>query len=312
MARPANSPCPERRPGAVLRKFTERAVRIDRKAAQLRQLADHHRQRDAVHISISDRFGEQFGHEPRGAPNRPECRSWPDTTAIMLARATAAQGSPPESGRTTPSIMAARKIRTKHQNSLGPNTRIDGQRNDGRVKSINAGHAGRHRVGYADRRQHGRENQPPDDVVGERRGPGNREGRGAPAPIASSRIGAYLHLYDASPQMMNGASSFVNLDAGSSTVDDGEQRGRRASPLVRKKFLPICRRGNAAYRRPNEHQICSFCYGDVIGHEPRFFGRSAGQGLHSRRDRRWHRWPLCRPPHLDRRSGRVHRRTALL
>ena len=42
---------------------------IDREAEELGQLADQHRQRNAVHVAVADRLGQQFGDEaqPRDA-----------------------------------------------------------------------------------------------------------------------------------------------------------------------------------------------------------------------------------------------------
>ena len=41
----------------------QRAFELDREAEKLRQLADQHGQRDAVHVAVADRLGEQLGDE---------------------------------------------------------------------------------------------------------------------------------------------------------------------------------------------------------------------------------------------------------
>jgi hypothetical protein len=38
---------------------------IDRETQQLWQLTDQHCERNAIHISVADRFREEFGNEPK-------------------------------------------------------------------------------------------------------------------------------------------------------------------------------------------------------------------------------------------------------
>ncbi len=53
----------------IAHKSAQRTVAVDREAEQLGQLADQHRQRDAVHVAVADRLGQQLGDEaqPRHA-----------------------------------------------------------------------------------------------------------------------------------------------------------------------------------------------------------------------------------------------------
>ena len=40
-----------------------RAIAVDREAKELGQLADQHRERDAVHVAVADRLRQQLGYE---------------------------------------------------------------------------------------------------------------------------------------------------------------------------------------------------------------------------------------------------------
>ena len=43
--------------------FPQRSITVDRKAEELGQLADEHRQGYSVHVAIADRLGKKLGHE---------------------------------------------------------------------------------------------------------------------------------------------------------------------------------------------------------------------------------------------------------
>ena len=79
--------------------------------------SDEHRQRDAVHVAVADRLGQQLGDEAE--PREPAAmQTRPETIAIALASATARCGSPPDSGSTTREDQGReRRVRAQHQDA---------------------------------------------------------------------------------------------------------------------------------------------------------------------------------------------------
>ena len=90
----------------------------------------------------------------------------PDTTAIMPASATARSGvAAGQRQHDGEDDRRQRGVRSQHQDPAGAEQRVGEQRNDGRVETVDAGHARRHGVGDADGHQHRRQHQPGHDVV---------------------------------------------------------------------------------------------------------------------------------------------------
>ena len=61
--------------------LSQRPVRLDREAEELRNLTEHHGQRDAVHVAVADRLREKLGDEAETRETRPT-QTTPDTIAI--------------------------------------------------------------------------------------------------------------------------------------------------------------------------------------------------------------------------------------
>ncbi|MNP31044.1 hypothetical protein D3C76_1241490 [compost metagenome] len=114
-------------PGGDRPQVSERTVGLDRKTEDLRQLTDQHRDGDAVHVAVADRFGQQLGNEAQACDARQGNRA-------MRVAARQWQDDGKDHCRQ-------RGIRPQHQDPAGAEQCISDERNDGRVQAIDAGHA---------------------------------------------------------------------------------------------------------------------------------------------------------------------------
>ncbi len=186
VVRPARGDLPARCPRLV----RNGPVRVDGKAEQLRDLAQQHGQRDAVHVAVADRLREQLGdeaepREARGDANEAgydRHRTRQRDGALRIA-CRQRQDDGQDHGRE-------RGIRTEHENAARTEQRIGEQRNDRRVEAVDAGHARRLGIGDADRHEHRREHEAGQDVAASARAVRSCAGFAAPeasASIASRR-----------------------------------------------------------------------------------------------------------------------------
>ncbi len=132
----------------------QRPDAVNRGPEQLRQLADQHRERNAVHVAVADGLRQQLGDETearqsrghahqarhqrhhagqRDRPHRVACRKW--------------QQNSEDHG-------CQRRIRPQHQDATGAEQRVGEQRHDGGVQSVDSRHARCHGISDSDRHQH--------------------------------------------------------------------------------------------------------------------------------------------------------------
>src|SRR5512139_453550 len=143
----------------------QRAAALDREAEQLGQLADQHRQRDAVHVAVADRLGQEFGDEAQARHAGQDARHPGDDGHHAGQRDGArrvAVGQRQDDGEDD---RGERRVGAQHQDAAGAEQRIREQRDDRRVEAVDARHPGRHGIGDADRHQHRRQHQSRDEVV---------------------------------------------------------------------------------------------------------------------------------------------------
>jgi hypothetical protein len=143
----------------------KRPVDLDRKTEQLGQLADQDRQRDAVHVSVADRFGEKLGDEAqaryaghdahRSRYDRHHARKGDGAKRVAAGQR---QYDREDDG-------SQRGVGPQHHDPTGSEQRVSKQRNDRSVEAMDAGHARCHRVGDADGHQHRGQHQSGHDVV---------------------------------------------------------------------------------------------------------------------------------------------------
>ena len=138
---------------------------LDREAEQLGQLADQHCQRDAVHVAIADRLGEQLGDEAEPRRARQDAHGPGDHSHHAGQGHSASGVSAGERQHDAEDHGGERGVRSQDQNAAGAEQRVGQQRHDGRVEPIDPRHARCFRVGDADGHQHGRQHDSGDDVV---------------------------------------------------------------------------------------------------------------------------------------------------
>ena len=137
----------------------------NRKAEELRNLAQQHRQRDAVHVAVADRLRQQLGNE---AQTREAGRHAHDAgddrhrgtgcdRPLRVARRQR-QDDRQNHGRE-------RRVRTQNENAARTEDRVREQRDDGRVEPVDTGHARCLGVRDADRYEHRRHDETGDEVV---------------------------------------------------------------------------------------------------------------------------------------------------
>ena len=146
-------------------RLAQRAVRGDGEAEELRDLAQQHRQRDAVHVAVADRLREQLGDEAETCEARgnaddagDDCHhSGQRDRALRLARRKR-QHDREDHGRE-------RRVRAQDENAARTEQGVREQRHDGRVEAVDTRHAGCLGVRDADRHEHGRHDETGHKVV---------------------------------------------------------------------------------------------------------------------------------------------------
>ena len=144
---------------------SQRPVALDREPEELGQLADQHRQRNAVHVAVADRLGQQFGDEAQTRQAGQDAHRPGDDRHHAGQRDGAhrvAAGQRQDDGEDD---GRQRRVGSQHQDAAGAEQRIGQQRHDRRVEAVDARHARCHRIGDADGHQHRRQHQPGHDVV---------------------------------------------------------------------------------------------------------------------------------------------------
>ena len=148
-----------------LREVAQRPDAVDRKAEQLGQLADQHRERDAVHVTVADRLGQQLGDEPQAH------HSYQDAHQPRNDRHRARQGHGPhriatrERQHDRENHRGKSGVRPQHQNAAGTEQRISEQRDDSGVQTVDSRDARSHCVGDSDRHQHRGQHQAGHQIV---------------------------------------------------------------------------------------------------------------------------------------------------
>jgi hypothetical protein len=136
-----------------------------RESEQLRQLADQHGRRDAVHVSVANRLGKKLGDETESAQPGQHAkdagydghRAGQSDCAIGIARGKRQNDGEDDGGE--------RRIRPEHQNAARAEQRIGQQRDNGRIQAGDPRQARCLRIGNADRHQHCRQNEPRHEII---------------------------------------------------------------------------------------------------------------------------------------------------
>ena len=146
-------------------RLAQRSVRGDGEAEELRDLAQQHRQRDAVHVAIADRLREQLGDEAQTRQARGNAHDAGDNRhhsgqrdrTLRLARRKR-QHDCEDHGRE-------RRVRAQDEDAARTEQGVREQRHDGRVEAVDARHARCLGVRDADRHEHGRHDEAGHEVV---------------------------------------------------------------------------------------------------------------------------------------------------
>ena len=139
--------------------------RVDRETEELRQLAEEHRQRDAVHVAVADRLREQLGHEAEAREARRDAHDARDDRHRAGQRDRALRVARRQRQHDREDHGRQRGVRAEHEDAARAEHRVGEQRHDRRVEAVDARHARRLRIRDADRHQHRRQHEPGDDVV---------------------------------------------------------------------------------------------------------------------------------------------------
>ena len=212
--------------------LAQRSVRLDGEAEELRDLAQQHRQRDAVHVAVADRLREQLGDEAEPRQARRDAHdaghdrhhSGQRDRALRIARRKR-QHDGEDHGRE-------RRVRAQDEDAARTEQRIGEQRHDGRVEAVDARHAGCLGIRDADRHEHGRHDEAGDDVVPQpgRLVPAQRRQPGKPAhPAGLIRLRC---MAGDAARLGHGASPLRHYFTAPSNCMDGS-RGRIAFDLDR-------------------------------------------------------------------------------
>ncbi|MHC2425729.1 hypothetical protein ACVIST_002474 [Bradyrhizobium elkanii] len=152
--------CSDDRPEAA-----QRSIAFNGKAEQLWQLADQHGQGYSVHVAVADRLGEKLGQESQPRDARDDAYRAGDD-GHHGGQGCRAQGiAARQRNDDAEDDGRKRRVRSEDKDAARPEQRVDKQRDDRRIEPVDAGQAGRFRIGDADRDQHGREHKPGNDVV---------------------------------------------------------------------------------------------------------------------------------------------------
>ena len=119
------------------------------------QLADQHGERDAVHVAVADRLGQQLGDESQAHHADQDAHQPGHHRHHARQRPRRASGRRADSGSTTARITAAsEESGPSTRMRLGSEQRVGEQRDDRGVQAVDSRDARSHRVGDADRHQH--------------------------------------------------------------------------------------------------------------------------------------------------------------
>ena len=143
----------------------QRAAALDGEAEDLGQLADQHRQRNAVHVPVADGLGQEFGDESQASqPNQNahgpgHNRHHPgDGDGARGVAARQRQDDGEDDG-------GQRRVGPQHEDAAGTEQRVGQQRHNRRVESVDARHARCHRIGDPDGHQHRGQHQTGHEIV---------------------------------------------------------------------------------------------------------------------------------------------------
>ena len=148
-----------------LHEVAQRPGAVDRKAEQLGQLADQHRERDAVHVAVADRLGQQLGDESQAH------RADQDAHQPRHHRHHARQGhgahrvASRERQHDRENHRGERGIRPQHQDAARAEQRVGEQRDDSGVQTVDSRDARSHCVRDSDRHQHRGQHQAGHQIV---------------------------------------------------------------------------------------------------------------------------------------------------
>ncbi len=148
-----------------LPKLSHGPFTLDRNSEQLGQLADKHRQRDTVHVAVTDRLGEQFGDEAESRQAGNNADDSRDDRHHARKRDGAHRIAAGQREDDAEDDGRQRRVRSKNENAAGSEQRVCQQRHDGGIEAIDTGNTRRYRVGDANRHQHRCQNHPGDNIL---------------------------------------------------------------------------------------------------------------------------------------------------
>ena len=150
---------------AICDEVAQRPGAVDREAEQLGQLADQHRERDAVHVAVADRLGQQLGDEPQAHHADQDAHQ----PRHHRHHARHGHGAHRIAGRERQhdreNHRGERGVRPQHQDAAGTEQRVGEQRDDRGVQAVDSRDARSHRVRDADRHQHRGQHQAGHQIV---------------------------------------------------------------------------------------------------------------------------------------------------
>ena len=132
----------------------QRPGAVDRKAEQLGQLADQHRERDAVHVAVADRLGQQLGDESQAHDADQDAHQPRHHRHQARHRHGAHRVAGRQRQHDREDHRGERGVRPEHQDAARAEQGVGEQRDDGGVQAVDPRDARGHGVGDADRDQH--------------------------------------------------------------------------------------------------------------------------------------------------------------
>ena len=157
---PSFKDCSGDRPQAPQRSFA-----LDREAEELWQLADQNGQCNSVHIAVPYRLGEQLGDKTQ-APDAGQNAYRPRNDRHHGSeRCGAKRIATRQRNDNAEDDSCQRRVRSQHEDAAGAEQRVDQQRYDRCVQTVDARQARCHRVGNSNRDQHRRQDESSEDIV---------------------------------------------------------------------------------------------------------------------------------------------------
>ena len=141
------------------------SVRAHGEAEELRDLAHHHGQRDAVHVAVTDWFRQQLGNEAETREARSHAHHTGHDRHHSAKRDGALRVAARKRQHGCQDHSRERRVRSEDKNAARTEQRVREQRHDGRVEPVDPWQPGCLRIRNADRHEHRRHDETCDDVV---------------------------------------------------------------------------------------------------------------------------------------------------